>query len=433
MKRLLLITLFLLLTAAFASAEYRLVPIEGTIDGGLAAFIDRNIQEAVEAGSDGIIFRVNTPGGRIDSAVHIKDAILNAEIPTIAFVDKSAISAGALITLAADSIYMAPGSSIGAATAVDLEGRKASEKVISYMRAQMRSTAESKGRRPDLAEAMVDEDIVIPGYAEEGKLLTLTYSEALELGVSDATVSDLSGVLELLGTPGAPVETARINWAERVVRFLTDPIVASLLMSLAFLGLLVELKTPGFGLGGAIAVIAFTLFFGSHYIVKLAGIGEILLLAAGIILVLLEIFVFPGFGLAGLSGAGLIMLSLFFSLVGNMPRRQDFTAATQTLGWTFLFTVALGAILVRYLPKSRLFRRISMSAVQSSGDGYAPSGTGSALLGKKGIAISDLRPAGKADIDGLRVDVVSEGGYIEKGSEVEVTEVYGARVVVRRG
>lgn len=432
MKQLVFRTLALLLLAVPARAEYRVVPIEGPIDGGIAEFVARAIADAEKSNAAGIIFRVDTPGGRLDSAVRIKDAILNAKIPTIAFVDKSAISAGALITLAADSIYMTPGSSIGAATAVDLEGKKASEKVISYMRAQMRSTAEAKGRRPDVAQAMVDEDIAIPGYTVKGKLLTLTYTEALALGISDATAGSVADVLARIGKPGEKTTAVEINWAERVVRFLTDPVVASLLMTIGFLGLIIEIKTPGFGLGGAIAIVALTLFFGSHYIVKLAGIGELLLLAAGITLVLLELFVFPGFGLPGLAGIALVVTSLFFSLMGSMPGRDDFTAAIHTLGWTFLFTIAAGVVLVRYLPRSRLFSRISMSTVESAGSGFSSAdGATDALSGKRGVALSDLRPAGKAEIAGERIDVVTEGGYIEKGTPVVVIEVSGARVVVR--
>jgi len=426
------ITLALVFFSSPVGAAYLVVSIEGTIDGGLAEFVDRNIREAEEMDAEGIIFHMNTPGGRIDSAVHIKDAILNSKTPTFAFVDKSAISAGALISLAADSIYMTPGSSIGAATAVDLEGKKASEKVISYMRAQMRSTAEAKGRRPDLAEAMVDEDIGIPGVTEKGKLLTLTYTEALNLEISDGTVSGIPEMLALLGMPGAETVTAHINWAERVVRFLTNPVVSSMLMSLAFLGLIIELKTPGFGLGGAIAIISLILFFGSHYIVNLAGIGELLLIAGGIILIMLEIFIFPGFGFAGLAGIVLVVLGLFFSLIGNIPGREDFTAAIHTLGWTFLITLGMGAVIIRFLPKSRLFNRISMSMVESSQKGFSSADNStSELIGKSGIALSDLRPAGKAEIEGHRVDVVTEGGYILKNTPVKVTAVYGARVVVK--
>jgi membrane-bound serine protease (ClpP class) len=426
----LLLSLFL---TSSAFAAYLEVPIEGTIDGGLAEFVERNMERTREMHYEGVIFHVNTPGGRLDSAVRIRDLILAAKVPTIAFVERSAISAGALITLACDSIYMAPGSSIGAATAVDLEGKKASEKVISYMRSQMRATAEAKGRRPDLAQAMVDEDMAIEGLTVKGKLLTLTYEEALKVHISDGTVSGVPDVLSRLGKPWSEVVTARINWAERVVRFLTDPIVSSLLMSLGFLGLLIELKTPGFGLGGAIAVIAFTLFFGSHYIVKLAGIWELLFLIAGLTFLLLEIFVFPGFGVAGVTGIALVLISLFFSLLGTMPGKGDFAAAVQTLGWTFLITVGCGVLLIRFLPKSTLFRRMTMSMVENSGDGFASAETETGLIGKTGTALSNLRPAGKADIEGRRLDVVTEGGYILRGATVVVTEVNGARIVVKEG
>ena len=206
MKKILIFVFsFLVYTVSNSLAEFVIVPIEGTIDGGLAAFVERTVNEAQENGKEGIIFRVDTPGGRIDSAVYIKDTILDVEIPTAAFVDKSAISAGALISIACDSIYMSTGSSIGAATAVDIQGQKASEKVISYFRAQMRATAEAKGRRADIAEAMVDEELEIEGISKKGMLVTLTYKEALEVGISNGTVDTIEEVLSLLGREDAEV------------------------------------------------------------------------------------------------------------------------------------------------------------------------------------------------------------------------------------
>jgi membrane-bound serine protease (ClpP class) len=427
----LLIILFLFLTSSSVVAAFLEVPIEGTIDGGLAAFVSRNVDDAEKMHADGIIFHVNTPGGRIDSAVDIKDAILNSKVKTIAFVDKSAISAGSLISLACDSIYMAAGSSIGAATAVDLEGKKASEKVISYMRAQMRATAQAKHRRTDIAEAMVDEDIAISGLTVKGKLLTLTYSEALGVGISNGTVTDINDVLDRLGKKNTPIIESRINWAERVVRFLTDPIVSSLLLTIGFLGLIMELKAPGWGIGGTIALIALGLFFGSHYIVKLAGILEILLFAAGVILVIFEIFVAPGFGIPGVLGIILILASFFLSLVGKMPSRGDFVTAAHTMGWTFLFTVALGYFVIRYLPKTKLFNKIIMAKVEDASEGFSSADTASELVGMTGTATSNLRPAGKAEINGRRLDVVTEGEYILKGAAIVVTEVHGSRIVVK--
>lgn len=414
-----------------AVAEFLEIPIQGTIDGGLAAFVERGIQTAESGNMDGIIFHVNTPGGRIDSAVEIKDAILDAKVLTIAFVDKSAISAGALITLACDSIYMTTGSSIGAATAVDLEGNKASEKVISYMRAQMRATAEANGRRGDIAEAMVDEQIEVPGINTKGQLITLTYTEALTYGISDGTIDSVAGVLEAVGKPGAPVIEFHLNWAEQIVRFLTDPIVSSILLSIGLLGLIIELRTPGWGVGGTVAVIALALFFGSHYIVRLAGIEEFLLLAAGLVLLALEIFVIPGFGVAGVAGIVLIVVSLFLSLIGSFPSRDAIISAGYTLVWSFVLAIILGLFIMRMVPRSPMFRKLTLEEAEHARNGYVSSDLYTDLVGKTGHAISTLRPVGKAEIDGRRMDVVTQGEYIPEGAPVVVIQVEGSRIVVK--
>ena len=412
-------------------ADFLVVPVENVIDGGLAAFIERIVTEAENEQAEGIIFHIDTPGGRIDSAVDIKDTILNAHVPTVAFIDKNAISAGALISLACDSIYMSTGASIGAATAVDLQGQKASEKIISYFRAQMRATAEANGRRPDIAEAMVDEELAIEGVIAKGMLLTLTYTEALKFGISDGTVETIDEVLGILGRKGAPVVRAEPNWAENVVRFLTHPIVSSLLMSIGFLGLIIELKTPGWGIGGTVALIALALFFGSHYIVRLAGAGELLLFTAGIVLLILELFVLPGFGIAGVSGIGLILVSLYLSLVGRIPLVDDFTRAAYTLGLAFVIGVAGIVILLRVLPRTPLYKKLILATVENTKQGFTSAETFADIVGAHGIALSDLHPAGKAEINGRRLDVVTEGGFIEKETPVVVTEVHGSKIVVR--
>ena len=423
--------LLLIGTAAESRAEFLLVPIHETIDGGLAAFVKRGVAIAESRGMDGIIFDIDTPGGRIDSAVLIKDTILNATVPTVAFVNKSAISAGALISLACDSIYMTTGASIGAATAVDLEGVRASEKVISYMRAQMRATAEANGRRPDIAEAMVDEQIEVPGINTKGQLITFTYSEALAYGVSDGTVESVPGVLGAIGQPGETVIEFRLNWAEQIVRFLTNPIVSSLLLSIGLLGLLLELKTPGWGLGGTLALTALALFFGSHYIVQLAGIEELLLLAAGLVLLGLEIFVIPGFGAAGAVGIVLIVVSLFLSMVGSFPSREMFLSAGYTLVGSFLVTVVFGWFILRAFPRNPIFQKLTLQGAEHADEGYVSADSFTDLKGKTGRALSTLRPVGRAEIAGHRLDVVTEGEYIEEGASVVVIQVEGSRIVVR--
>lgn len=432
MKYRVFIAAVVLLLSGYARAgEVVMVPITGVIDGGLAEFVKRSVGEAETSGADAIVFRINTPGGRIDSAVDIKDAILAARPLTVAFIDRNAISAGALISFACDSLYMTTGASIGAATAVDLEGNKASEKMISYFRAQMRATAEATGKRPDIAEAMVDEDIVIEGISPPGKLLTLTYTEALETGVSNATVESLDDVMRLIGRSDDTVRALHINWAERIVRILTHPVVSSLLMSIGFLGLLIEIRTPGWGLGGTIALVALALFFGSHYIVRLAGVGELMLFAAGIILLVLEVFVIPGFGITGISGTVLIVLSLYLSLVGRMPLAGDMIRAGYTVAVAFALTVMGTFVVIRLFPHLPFYGRLMLNATERAADGYRSSDDSVSFIGAEGVALTTLRPAGTAMIAGTRMDVVSEGGYIEKGARIVVIEGHGSRIVVR--
>jgi len=432
MKTSILSIVILLLAGTAFAAEILHVPIKDTIDGGLAAFVERAVGEAKSDGMDAIIFHIDTPGGRIDSALRIKDAILRAEdIVTVAFVDKQAISAGALISIACDSIYMSTGSSIGAATAVDMQGNKASEKVISFFRAEMRATAEATGRRADIAEAMVDEQIEIEGITEKGKLVTLTYTEAKDLGISDGDAETIGDILAAIGKPDAKVIDFKLNWTEYIVRVLTHPIVSSLLMSIGFIGLMIEIRTPGWGVGGTIALIALALFFGSHFIVHLAGIEELILFVAGVVLLGLEIFVIPGFGIAGVSGILLILASLFLSLVGRIPEPDDFLNAAYTIGWSFLFTAVLGYVAIRIFPKTPLFNKLTLADVEDSGKGYISSDSYRDLVGHEGRALGQLRPVGKAEIDGRRLDVVTEGGYIAKDTPVVVTEVDGTRIVVR--
>jgi len=415
-----------------ASADYMLVPIKKVIDGGLAEFVRRSITEAERDNFEGIIFHVDTPGGRVDSAVDIKDTILNADLTTIAFVDKNAISAGSLISLACDSLFMSTGASIGAATAVDMQGKKASEKVISYFRAQMRATAEATGRRTDIAEAMVDEEIEIEGVSKKGKLVTLTYTEALELGISNGTTETVEELLESIGKKGSEIMSMKPNWAENLVRFFTHPVVSSLLMSIGFLGLMIEIRTPGWGIGGTLGIIALGLFFGSHYIVNLAGVGELIIFAAGIIMLTLEVLVIPGFGFAGVAGIALIIASLYLSLVGRLPQMSDYSTATGTIAAAFALTILGTALLVRFIPRTAIFDKIVLSTEERSDRGFASAESDSSLIGNIGITQSDLRPAGKIQIDGKRIDVVSEGDFIASGEKVKVIEVRGSRIVVKK-
>jgi membrane-bound serine protease (ClpP class) len=304
----------------------------------------------------------------------------------------------------------------------------------------MRTTAEAKGRRGDIAEAMVDASVEIPGLDPAGKLLTMDTDSALEFGIADARASDLSEALAALGLAGVTPIAVQENWAEKLVRFVTDPVVSGFLMSIGTLGLMIELYAPGLSLPGAIGVLCLSLFFGGHLIVNLAGLEELILLALGVSLLALEVFVIPGFGAAGISGILCIMASLVLTTIG-LP----LGVLLQTGAWVEPLTrvaVALGVtvllmiVALRFLPRTRAMSGLVLSSALASN--VTPEGPSSFVSadetrfrGQEGVAESDLRPVGVARIGDARVDVISEGGYVRAGTRVRVLEVEGARIVVR--
>ena len=411
------------------------VPIEGTIDLGLPPYVERAVREAEDAGAMAILLEINTLGGRVDAASSIRDALLDCPLTTIAFVNKRAISAGALISLACDSILMAPGSTIGAATPVTIGaggGEKASEKVVSYWRSEMRATAEETGRDPLIAEAMVDESVVVEDVSDEGKLLTLTTDQAVELGFADAAAESEEEVLAYIGFAGAEVIRMKVNWAEKIVRFFTNPILSGFLLSIGFLGIVMEIRTPGFGLPGIAGITALALFFGAHYIVHLAGNGELILLLAGLVLLALEIFVIPGFGIAGVVGLALLLGTLFSSMIGHLPTAEDLSRATSAMAISMVLSVAGSVLLFKLIPRNRSLSNLVLFAEESRAKGFEVTVESErGLVGMRGLSISGLRPSGVAEINGRRIDVVSDGDYIEAGRSVVVHAVDGNRVVVK--
>lgn len=414
------------------------VPIEGVIDLGLAPFVRRVLNEAAAAQASAVILEINTFGGRVDAAVQIRDALLTAPIQTVAFVNKRAISAGALIALSAEKIAMADGGTIGAATPVQIgqPGTAAlpvEEKTVSYVRKEFRATAESRKRPPLLAEAMVDTDVAIPDIIEKGKLLTLTTDEALKHKLADFRADTLADVLQQLGLGNAEIRHVGVNWAENVVRFLTHPIVSSLLISIGMLGIILELRTPGFGIPGGLGIASLALFFWGHWLVQLAGWEEMLLVAAGIVLLVVELFVIPGFGIAGMLGIVAVLTGLVMSLIGGGATAQFIINASGRVVFSLLFAVGASFVLLRFLPRLPVARRLILESALPAAQGYASAPlSDQRWLGKKGRASSPLRPAGIAHIEGARVDVVSDGDLIEPGESIEVTHVDGNRIVVRR-
>jgi membrane-bound serine protease (ClpP class) len=409
-----------------------LIPVHGDIELGLAPFVERSLEEARATGAAAVILDIETPGGRVDAAQRIANAVGDAGIPVYAFVNRHAYSAGALIALSADRVFMRAGSVMGAATPVVGSGEKAPEKIVSAMRSQMRALAETRGLDPRVAEAMVDEDIEIDGVVEAGKLLTLTTSEAVELGYA-TEVEDLQALLATLDLAGTPVQTMQVNWAERIVRFLSNPIVAPFLLSLGFLGLIAEIKTPGLGLAGFAGLLSLGLFFGSHLILGLAGLEDLILFGVGVVLIGVEIFIIPGFGLFGVLGGLGVVGGIYMSMIGGIPTVPDFAQAGVVLSTSILIILISSWALLRHLPHSS---RLARSGVFLLTKGERREGWTSArarpdLVGREGVAVTDLRPAGTVTLGEERVDAVSESEWIEEGTGIKVVSSEGYRLVVR--
>lgn len=407
------------------------VPITGTIELGLAPFVGRALDEAAAADARAVILDLDTPGGRIDAAWEIIDAVRDARVPVYAYVNRRALSAGAMIALSADRLYMRPGSTIGAATPVTGEGQKASEKMVSAMRSEFRALAEERGLDPRLAEAMVDESVEVPGVVDAGRLLTLTTEEATALEVATGEVADYDALLAAVDLPDAATVELRPNWAERIVRFLTNPAVAPMLLSLGFLGILIEIRTPTFGVAGIIGLSALAAFFGAHHLVALAGIEEILLFGLGVVLIGAEVLVIPGFGIAGILGTGAMLGGATMAMVGQVPSFDQVFNAVGLVALSVILVGVAGWALVRHLPRSRRMGGVFLRESTSRESGYLSAPDRPDLVGQVGRALTDLRPAGTALIGDERVDVVTEGPWIEENVAVRVIRAEGYRHVVR--
>jgi len=436
LKKILLTFLGLLLLYGtnIAQDKVYVAEIEGMIDLGLAPYVKRVVDEAEKNSASAVVFKINTFGGRVDAATQIKDAIINCSVKTIAFIDKRAISAGALISLSCDVVTMVPGASIGATTVVDQTGGKQSEKAQSYMRAEMRATAERMGRRTDIAEGMVDETVVVEGLVDSTKLITLTSEEALEYGMADSIVTDFSTLLEAYGFNDIETVSLGSNWAEDFIRFLNNPVITSILMMIALVGLFTEIKTPGWGLPGTAAIVALALFFGAGYILELASVIEIIVFIIGVVLLLIEIFVIPGFGIFGAIGIILMIGSLFLGLISDFPLVDwdMIQMATIQLAGAFVLAIIVIYLLLKFLPKSKIWNNLVLKRNIDEQSGYTSDVELKELLGKTGKALTDLRPSGTALIENKRVDVVTHGEYIIKGVKVIVIEEEGSKVVVEK-
>jgi len=417
------------ITAADSEGEGKLVyvvPIENEVERGLEAFLNRVTQEAMEEGANHIIFEIDTPGGRVDAAGQIANILQNLEISSTSFIVNEALSAGSYIALNTDSIYMKPHATMGASGVITQEGTAADKKAQSAWLAAMKSAAESKGRDPLYAAAMADPDIDLPEYgAGKGEFLTLGPKVAEEINYSEGTLNNRTELLHELGLSGATIVETETSLAEEAARFLTNPVVIPILLSIASLGLVVELYSPGFGVPGIMGLIALVLFFYGHIIAGLAGMEAIILLIIGIILIIIEFFVAGG--IIGLIGIGAVLTSLFLS-------GASITHMSLSIAIALIAAIVLAVILFKWIGMDRgIFRYIVLRDSATTEQGYVSSENKLELIGLEGTTVTPLRPSGTAEINGERVDVVSEGGFIEVNQKVKVVKVEGVRVVVRVG
>jgi len=460
------------------------IPIHGEINRSMLAFVLRSVEEAKDADAKVVVFDIDTFGGGVDPALQITTVIASAEpAVTVAYVTSGPASkgvswsAGAIIAISCRKIFMAPGTSMGAAAPVfaspDGQMVMAPEKVVSALRAQAQALAEKNGYPPAIARAMVDmkvelSEVYIDGdlqvvsaadmrsvereAREQGKtveygktivtsdqLLTLTANEMEKYGVSSGTVGTLDDMLALLDLENPRVVTVEKTAADGLVGLLTNPSMVALLIIVGLIALYTEVTTPGFGVPGTLAIICFAVIFSSNYLLGRVGSIELLMFLAGLILLILEILVIPGFGAAGLSGIVLIVLSLVLSL-------QGFTLPKFALEWdiflnnlmlvTFSLVAALAciAVVAHFMPQMPVLNRLTLATTQAPAAGYTvqePESAGE-MVGKRGVTVTKLRPAGKGKIDGRLVQVETDGEFFDVGVPIEVVEASGNRIVVRK-
>ncbi len=420
-----------------------IIKVEDIIDMGLSAFIERAIKNNPDA--QALILDINTPGGRVDAATEIRDAIMTAPktMRTVAFIHPRAISAGAFISFACDLIFIADGGTMGAATPISIggggEAQPVDEKMVSYFRTEMAATARAKGRRGDIAEAMVDAEIEIDGITPAGKLLTLDTAGALRWGIADAKANSLDEVLALLALGAAEKRTIELNWAEELARILTHPILSGILMSVGVLGILMELYQPGFGLPGIVGITCLVIFFAGHLVVNLAGWEEVMLFILGVALLGVEIFITPGFGILGALGVFAVVVSLVLALT-SMPIDISFSTGTLSTAFARVFVSLLAAVALFFvafalLPRTRIGGKLVLaSTIATTSSGGREGAVIASVLdaGQPGVAESFLRPAGIGRFGDKRIDVVSEGDFIEQGSKIVIVRTQGNRVVVKK-
>ena len=443
MTRLLLILLLTISTGVLSAQQTQkkvfTFAIDQDIDPGMNRRVKLAIDQAEALKVDVILIEMDTYGGAVTDADEIRTRILESKIPVYVFINKDAASAGALISIACDSIYMAPGASIGAATVVNgTDGAAAPDKYQSYMRSMMRSTAEATGRNPQIAEAMVDEKLVVPGISDSSSVITFSVTEAIQNGFCEGEYTSAKEILAAQGLQSAEIIAYEEKTVDTIISFFLSPAVSGILILLIIGGIYFELQTPGVGFPLAVALTAALLYFIPYYLNGLAENWEILAFVIGIILLVVEFFIIPGFGVFGVAG---IVLTLGGLVLGMLPNQAfDFELVPSSQLFGALLTVILAALagvgMVFWLtPKVNewgAFKHLTLASTQDRSQGYTSSTYTEDMLGKTGTVHSRLRPSGKVEIEGEIYDAYSRGEFLEQGESIEVISTEGTSLRVKK-
>lgn len=448
-----LLTLLLFLSAVTAFAAHRnvyMLRLDDEIGSSTWRYTREALREANAEEADLLLVHLNTYGGSVVHADSIRTALLNAPMPVVAWVDNNAASAGALIALACDTVYMRPGASMGAATVVNgADGAAMPDKYQSYMRAMMRATAEHHGRtvasdspspwrrNPLIAEAMVDTRVEVPGLIDSTRVLTFTPDEAIRWGYADGKAESVGEVLSKLDIKEYSLSEYHPTWQDRLIGFLTSPAVQAILIMIIVGGIYMELHTAGMGFPTAAAITAAVLYFLPLYLTGIASSWIILLFVGGIVLILLELFVVPGFGVTGISGIVCVCAALLFGLIENYS--FSLSHADSSAVWTSIAILAAGIAMAvaviwyltsHYAP-AWMTRHTNLTTELKASEGFVGVDmTPARFIGSEGIAVTDMRPAGKVAIGHETLDAVSTGPFVHAGTRVRVTKYENAQLYV---
>lgn len=422
----------------FAQTKVLKINIDAEIDPRMSRYVDLGLTAAKNGQYDLVVIEMDTYGGLVTDAKDIVEMLLDFEKPVYVFINKDAASAGALISIACDSIYMAPGASIGAATVVMGQGEAAPDKYQSYMRATMRTTAEENGRDPKIAEAMVDQNIEIEGISKAGQVLTFTTSEAIKHGFCEGEVKSIDEILSKTVKGDYNLDEFAPSFVEKIVAVFLNPFLSGILIMIIIGGIYFELQTPGVGFPILAAISAAILYFIPYYLTGLAANWELVMFLVGLLLIGLEIAVIPGFGIAGIAGIFFTISALVLVMLNNdafdftfVPLSEIMLAVTTTLGALFASFILMFFGGVR-LTNSKLFERVALTTTQQKSEGYTARFHKETMIDKEGTAYTILRPSGKILIDDAMYDAFTRGSYIEKGDAIKVIGEEGNALLVKK-